>query len=92
VPPVLTARVLAFGEVRPPRAVNTALPPEVRDNWRMDAADDEPALCAGCGKPWDDVPVGHDVAYPLDGSKPMCSDVTRPVTPEEFMSRLSADG
>jgi hypothetical protein len=47
---------------------------------------EEPERCAGCGELWDDVPVGHDVAYPLNGDKPFCSDPARPVTPEEFMT------
>ncbi len=28
--------------------------------------------CPACGIPWDDLPIGHCVGYPLDGSKPTC--------------------
>jgi len=42
--------------------------------------------CPACGVAWDDLPIGHDLAVPLNGGAPTCSVVTRPVTPEEFMS------
>lgn len=34
--------------------------------------------CPACGIAWDDLPVGHDLAMPLDGSAPSCEILPPP--------------
>ncbi|WP_265560876.1 hypothetical protein [Streptomyces hygroscopicus] len=51
-------------------------------------ADPEPWSCPGCGRRWEDLPVGHHWTYSDGGS---CGDVTRPVSPAEFMQATSRE-
>ncbi|MGW2692354.1 hypothetical protein ACWC3Y_10890 [Streptomyces sp. NPDC001296] len=44
--------------------------------------DAEPWSCPGCGRRWEDLPVGHHWTVSDGGS---CGTVTRPVSPAEFM-------
>lgn len=46
--------------------------------------------CPGCGEDWDSLPMGHSVAYPMDGSPITCQNL-RPVSPEEFMRGIPAE-
>jgi hypothetical protein len=52
-------------------------------------ADEEEWTCPGCGLPDEELPVGHCLSTPMDGSAPSCTVITNTVSLEEFTAGTS---
>jgi hypothetical protein len=50
------------------------------------ATTEEDWTCPGCGLPDEELPVGHCLSTPMDGSAPSCSVITNTVSPEKFIA------